>query len=314
MAKNTNTNLLVQKGNSFVSSQKVTEYRNRWDSNPKDFIVAGFPLHLDIESAIHCNLRCTFCASTLRQYPTGCMDIGLCKSIIDEGAAKGLCSIKFNLRGEPLLNKDLPQMVEYAKQKGIIDVFINTNGLLMKKEIAKRLINAGLDRVIFSVEGWTSNVYEKYRVGSSFQKIFDNIKSFISLRKENKPKIRIQSAQVPEIIGGEDEYVRFWSPYADDVTVEKLRDEEKDFTHLEKKWSCPYPWLRISIGYDGEIFLCHQSPYVGIGVGNCKNTTIENVWLSPAMKKLRRLHEKGWSHFSKMCSACSYRGTELTKI
>lgn len=312
----TNTNLLFRRGESFeYSEDKIKEYRSKWDLNPKNLIVENFPLHLDIESTSHCNLRCTFCANRVRRFKKGHMDFELCKRIIDEGASKGLYAIKFNLRGEPLLNAELPDMIRYAKRKGIIDVFFNTNGLLMEDAFAERIMDAGLDRIIFSVEERRQDIYEKYRVGSNFKQVFKNILAFRKLREKKrmkKPRIRIQSAQIPEVIGKEKDYIEFWSPFADEVTIEKLRDERRDFTNIKGEWNCPYPWLRLGVGYDGEIFHCHQAPYLCKGIGNCRDTDIEEIWHSAQMGGLRQLHRNGQGHRHKACSRCSYRGTELT--
>ena len=43
------------------------------------------------------------------------MDFKLFKKVVDEGSENGLYSIKLNYLGEPLMNKNLPKMVEYAK-------------------------------------------------------------------------------------------------------------------------------------------------------------------------------------------------------
>lgn len=125
------------------------------------------------------------------------------KKIMDEGAEYGLCAIKLNSggRGEPLLNKLLPEMVAYAKTKGIMDVYFNTNATMLSRDIGEKLIQAGLDRLSISLEGTNAEVYEKYRVGASFERVLKNIKEFIKRRDEmnvEKPLVRIQTIALPE--------------------------------------------------------------------------------------------------------------------
>ena len=133
------------------------------------------------------------------------------KKIIDEGAEYGLRAIKLNSggRGEPILNKSLPEMVAYAKSKGIMDVYFNTNATLLTHDIGTKLIEAGLDRISISLEGTDANMYEKYRVGASFEKVLKNIKEFIKLRDEmnsGTPLVRIQAVDLPELRPGLQRY------------------------------------------------------------------------------------------------------------
>lgn len=152
--------------------KEFLEYRRRWYEFPTNFIVGGFPIHLDIETTNVCNLRCPFCATTFKNwgpYKRGFLDLSLFERIIDEGADNGLCSVKLSLRGEPLLHPDIAEMVAYAKKRDIIDIYFNTNGMLLTEEISKELIDAGLDIISVSFEGYAKDVYEKYKVAQTMK-------------------------------------------------------------------------------------------------------------------------------------------------
>jgi len=103
-------------------SDEYKKYRKDWMENPKKFIVSDFPLHLDIEATNRCNLKCVFCDKLpyLSKDKIGDMDMGLYKKIIDEGARYGLMGVKLSYRGEPLLNKNVVEMVKYAKNRAIL--------------------------------------------------------------------------------------------------------------------------------------------------------------------------------------------------
>ncbi len=104
--------------------------------------------------------------------------------MLDEGAVNGLSACKFNIRGEPLLHPDLPKFVAYAKEKGVLDVFFNTNATLLTKEKSIALINAGLDRMTVSFEGCEPEMYERSRVGAKFQQVVDNVVRLRTLREK----------------------------------------------------------------------------------------------------------------------------------
>jgi len=134
------------------------------------------------------------------------------KSVVDEGADHNLYGLNFNIRGEPLLHPEIDKMVEYAKKKGLIDVYFNTNAVRLDEEMSKRLIDSGLDRLSISFEGYTKEVYEKYRVGGKYEKVLSNIEMIQSLKSRlgvSNPKIRVQTVMLPDIEPFFQEYKNF---------------------------------------------------------------------------------------------------------
>ena len=78
-------------------------------------------------------------------------------------------TIQFYFQGEPLLNKDLPQMIAQAHQAGLYTI-VSTNAQAMTPQLAADLVNAGLDRIIISMDGLTDSSYNAYRIGGSLDK------------------------------------------------------------------------------------------------------------------------------------------------
>lgn len=319
-----NNNISILSGESFdLNEPIISEYRYKWANNPANHIVEKYPLHLDVEITNNCNLKCSFCASTIYNYDQkGFMDFDLFKKIVDESADMGLYALKLNWRGEPLLHKQVVQMVKYAKEKKIPDVFINTNDYFLDRDMSQQLIEAGIDRIIISFEGYTQEVYEKYRVGSDFDLVRNNIIQLNNLKKSKKPRIRIQSVGIPEIKGHEKEYRDFWKDLADEVSIINYRDEKELYGKMnsDNSWQCPYLWLRLTIAYDGAVYPCcfvtkKPDMYCGdYSIGNVMDNSIADLWHSEKMNEYRDLHCMGQSCKIDICSMCSYRGSELEKI
>lgn len=78
------------------------------------------------------------------------MDWNLYQRIIDEGKEHSLPSVKLSVGGEPLLHPDIIKMVKYAKKNGIIDIYFNTNAVLLTREISEGLIAVALNRISIS--------------------------------------------------------------------------------------------------------------------------------------------------------------------
>jgi len=296
------------------------EYRRKWEDWPRNSHTGDFPLHLDIEASSVCNLRCKFCEATIRKTKanSGYMAYDTFTKIIDEGAECGLYAIKLNsgARGEPLLNKNIVKMVDYAKKKGIIDVYMNTNAVLLTKDMGRELIEAGLDRISISFEGTTPAVYEKYRVGAKFDKVQKNILDLVELRNDlnlETPKIRIQTVGVPEILQDIPEYVGYWSEYVDEVALIDSKDYKNLKKNLVSDWACPYIWQRMMITWDGTISVCGFDYSNDFKLGNVKNDSIRAAWNGREMEHIRRLHKDGMSHKIPICDGCSFRTTEILK-
>lgn len=320
-----NANFHTIGGKSVLRSQdhRFLEYRKNWEERPKTFTVGEFPLHLDIEASGFCNLQCPFCA--MRQKPIDCgpqsfMSLETFKKIIDEGAKHGLCAIKLNSceRGEPLLNKSLPEMISYAKEKGIMDVYFNTNAVLLTRDIGKKLIESGLDRISISFEGTTPEVYEEKRVGAKFENVVNNIKNFIRLRNEmgaEKPLVRVQTVALPELEPKLDEYKAFWEKIVDEVSFIDYRDYSENRGKLVSDWICPFLWQRMLITWDGTISFCQLDYFNSLNLGNVnKGDSIRATWKGKTMDKARELHKIGRSHEIKLCGSCDIRATEIIKL
>lgn len=161
----------------------------------KNKLRQGFPLSISVEPAAVCNLRCTQCPTGNGTAHKGVnfMDITLFKQIIDE-LSPYLFSVILYFQGEPFLNKDFLEMIKYSSKKKIFTIS-STNGHFLTPEIADKIVEAGLHRLIISLDGADSETYENYRVGGNFEKVVEGIKNIVRAKNDLKsrfPEIRIQ--------------------------------------------------------------------------------------------------------------------------
>ena len=146
---------------------------------------------LQVESAIACNLRCVMCP--WREISKNAYNRGLMSQRVWEGIRPYLAevtSIDFTGGGEPLLQPKLEKWIAEAKNAGCETGFLS-NGLLLRKERLKGLLNAGLDWICISIDGATADIYDKIRVGSNFDRVCENVGKIAALRSANIPKTMI---------------------------------------------------------------------------------------------------------------------------
>lgn len=314
-----NSNYYSLSGKSIFEGKtgEFAEYRKCWEELPKNFILRDFPMHIDIEITSRCNLKCTFCDKLplLKKDQLGDMDFDTFKKIIDEGSKHNLWGVKLSYRGEPLLHKDVVRMVRYAKEKGVIDIYFNTNAMPLTKIVAEQLIDAGLDRISISIEGTDPVKFEKERIGAKFDVILNNIKTLRELKMKKNvthPKIRIQTVYFEGL--DLDEYKKFWAPHCDEVAAVDFKDTTLRKKGIVKDWACPQLWQRMTIQWDGRILGCNNDDTLLLSPGNIKDKTIYDCWHDSILNSARSLHKDGKSHLVEACDGCVWRTAQINKL
>lgn len=301
------------------NDSRFKEYREKWKKRPENFHTGEFPLFIDIEATSACNLRCPFCATTFRGkgIKKGFITFDAVKRIIDEGVSNNLYGVKFNIRGEPLLHPEIHEFVKYAKQRGLIDVYFNSNAMLLTDDIAMKLIDAGLDRLSISFEGITKDVYEKYRVGAKYETVLSNIEKIQSLKKKlgvEHPKIRIQTVMLPEIVSAFEQYKSFWSKIADEVGFLDYKEMKVKKKGVKYPWACPQIWQRMAVWWDGTILPCNHDDDGVLAFGNIHEVSIKDLWRSSFLNDIRDKHRNGMAHTVPACDGCYLRDSEILKL
>ena len=298
------------------SNSKDFEIEAKWFKNPKGFIVEDFPLQLDIETNTICNLRCKKCFFSYTFLVPREMELNYIKKMIREGSYKGLESIKFQYRGEPLMYPHLIEAIKYAKEYGIKATF-NTNGTLLNATLIAKLCRAETDLIICSIDSYIKEVYEDLHRGGIFSKVLRNLKNLQTYKKVHHlivPILRVQQVMQPENMREKEKFVEFWSKIANQVSqVEYLdyQDILPDGTKIMENWACPSPWQRLVIWADGSVHpCCSLNSSV---VGNIHADSIEDIWKGERMETLRNLHKNGKSHKNYACSRCAIRKHEYRK-
>lgn len=121
-----------------------------------------------------CNLKCIFCYANpnySRELLDG--DTALSRHIIDQARELNITELVIS-GGEPLLRKDIFQILDYAKQK-MKRVILITNGVLIDREIAEKLKAIDIDKISVSLESCRKEVHEELRGKGTFDKIMDAI-------------------------------------------------------------------------------------------------------------------------------------------
>lgn len=296
-------------------SQEYWEYRKKWSDYPKNMYVSEFPLHLDIETTNICNLLCPMCPRTIQidngtYVDIGTMSMDFYKKIIDEGARNGLCSIKLNFLGEPLLDKYIVERVKYAKDNGIIEVMFNTNATMLTEEMSHNLLEAGLDSIYFSVDSASKNIFEKIRVNADFDTVVKNIQNFVKIKNEGNYKhvqTRTSMTVMPSNKHEVEEYTKFWLPILGIVGYGEWVEHTSTQGVIEEynpDFVCSQPFQRMFIMYDGICTPCCVDDARGYILGDLEKNTVKDIWHGERYVKLRNAMTSGRYKDIDICSRC----------
>lgn len=136
------------------------------------------PLFLNMEITTRCNLRCPFCARTSRPSKERDMPVETFRRILDllpHGYRVTLVGL-----GEPLLHPQVDLLVREAVKRGR-RVSLVTSAMQLDAEMGRRLLDAGLSAITFSLDAATQETADQVRPGSDMERILSNIEAFCRL-------------------------------------------------------------------------------------------------------------------------------------
>jgi MoaA/NifB/PqqE/SkfB family radical SAM enzyme len=122
-----------------------------------------------IEVTNRCNLLCETCPRTyFQREPLKSLSLKEFISIAEQFPQMQRALL--HGIGEPLLNHELPEIIQYLKDRKV-EVIINSNGTLLTEKWQKNLIESGLDQYRCSIDGATDETYARIRGAALLPKL-----------------------------------------------------------------------------------------------------------------------------------------------
>lgn len=148
------------------------------------------PRNLVIEPIAGCNVVCSACPQDQLKRSYGSMTINQFQTIIDKTKPN---TMGLYFMGEPFLNPDIFNMIEYAYSKGI-KTTINTNGTTLIRDYQK-IAESHLTKIAVSIDGLTQETWETYRHGINAEQIWHGLKllTMVNSHTEQGPHIQVRT-------------------------------------------------------------------------------------------------------------------------
>jgi hypothetical protein len=263
------------------------------------------PEIVQIESTNICNAKCVFCPRDEMHRRQGVMKFDLFRKIVDECAELGITHVRVHNYGEPFVDRQLVEKVRYAKARGIAEVGMISNGSLITEEVARGMIEAGLDAINISVDASGKEVFEATRIGLKYDKVIANIERLVRLRAElgrRRPKLILSFVRQNDS-HDEQAFIEHWTRVADKIHVTDLHNWAGTLhTRSDVNYPCYRPWLTFTILWDGRVSLCCADFDGRHVLGDLNTSSIQEVWNGAPYVAARRQHlETGGPDICRSC-------------
>ncbi len=264
-----------------------------------------FPKNMMIELTNICNHRCVFCNYCNMTRKKMSCDMELTKRIMAEAYSLGTREVGFYLIGEPFLCREFEEYVRYAKSLGFSYIYVTSNGAEATPERLKRIIDAGLNSIKFSINGASRDTYLKVHGKDDFERVLNNItwlhnyirdnklevSTFVSFVKCNYNKHEIDT--IHSLYDGlvDKVYVFECSNYGGRLS-NALEQGAVDET-IPISAPCSMVFNRLHITVEGYMTACCADANGDLVVANLREKNLMEAWNSEIMESLRRQHLTG---------------------
>jgi MoaA/NifB/PqqE/SkfB family radical SAM enzyme len=273
-----------------------------------------FPKKVNFDICTYCNHKCTFCSNadtrTLKDTVSYLDFITVMDNVtkyvdVDE--------LGLSAKGEVLLNNDIINIVRVAKERyGIKYVYISSNGAFLTKKLAKKLLQAGLDSIKFSINGYDAESYRIVHLKDDFLKVIKNFNDLLELKSTEFPNTKIFISSIIDInkVELEKYFQKYFSKHYDLISgvlkynityTPKFNDFKVDKSKLK---ACPLVFNEIYIDSDCRLGLCCKDYFKEFDYGSLLKYDFKTLYQGDNMSSIRKLHTDmalPEDHFCKKC-------------
>jgi radical SAM protein with 4Fe4S-binding SPASM domain len=204
--------------------------------------------------------------------------------------------------GEALLLKrkkpSIFDMIIYGKDKGLMDVVLNSNANLLDHKASEGLIRSGLDAIYIGIDAFKPKTYGKIRVGGNYEKAVKNTIRLIELKRlmnSDKPEVFVQFVEMDCNKDEKKDFIEFWKKqgaiikirpkvsWAGQIDAPNLLLDNKD------RWPCHWAMQTMSITDTGKVVTCAVDLDAKFVAGDVNEQSLKEIW-NRKLKELRRLH------------------------
>ncbi len=293
---------------------------NRMRLDTKRYSVPAFPYMLQIEPTNRCNLSCPICPCGRGelQRPPRDMKLSEFQGLIDDMGDYLLFLILWDW-GEPFLNRDLPEMIRYAAERGIQTATSTNCHFLHDEDYTAAILRSGLTNLIVAVDSISLENYARYRQQGSVDKVIAGIENLMALKRKlgSPTKINLRMVLMRQNEGEIDQNRAFAEAIGADLFTAKTANTGYDANYpfqdflpenpalrryayqpgsvqrIRHQAPCRLVWTMGFIQSNGNVIPCTRDFTGAMKIGNLLEQPFSQIWQGDAYRELReRIHNQ----------------------
>ncbi|HSC28912.1 MAG TPA: radical SAM protein, partial [Vicinamibacterales bacterium] len=143
--------------------------------------VPELPHTLYLEATNRCDSECQTCVRTFRTLePPADLSLAQVRAIVEQ--VPDLERVVLHGIGEPLLNREIFDIVAWLKTRGPVVLF-NSDAISLNEKRARRLVEIGLDEYRVSMDAATARTYRHLRGVDQFDRVVANVRTLVGLQR-----------------------------------------------------------------------------------------------------------------------------------
>lgn len=274
--------------------------------------VPDLPPRIIMDLRTDCNLKCPMCIvhgdpenEKLKSWLRRETDMDKVRKVLDEVMAVKPMFMP-SLWSEPTLSNQFREYVTEVKKRGC-SLAMNTNGLILRRDMAEYFVEVGLDAVAFSIDATKPATLMKVRGIDKLKKIHKAVELMLEVRGDAKlPRIGATFTLQDSNAGEEDEFVEYWTKRVDFVRTSRVyADGGFEAINVDQnRTPCPALYSTMAIHVDGNVSYCCLDGFAETSVGNVFEEGVGAVWNGEKMTEVRHCHETGKWDEVPFCKSC----------
>ena len=296
--------------------QRFLDYRRRWEETSGRGDPGDFPLSLDLAVNSGCQLSCLMCPLQSRpeQRRVRLMKPEVFERLMAQAGEHRLPALTLGLASEPLLNPRAASWIAGAVKAGIMDIRLGSNGLALKENTARALVDSGLTRLEISVDAVRPETYRAIR-GGELSVLEKAIERFLKIRQaanQETPLLRLSFLRLEFNRNELESFLERWQGRADMISIQEpiwfpgsaLPQPETPGRPMAPV--CAQSWQRLAVNYDGQVWPCCSWYGENLLSFNAAEQSLAPIWRSPEMEALRRALSGNPENIPQDCRRCEF--------
>ncbi|MGE4297182.1 MAG: radical SAM/SPASM domain-containing protein [Desulfovibrionaceae bacterium] len=295
-------------------------YREQYALSGRQELIPDFPLYIHFEQTYLCNLRCPSCIQGHRdlknKYNTGIplLPLDVYVKVLEECQAHACPSVAMHSIDEPLLVPDIANRIRLAREHGVMEVFMTTNGQLLTDDTANAICEAGLTHILFSTDAATAETYAKVRVRGDFAKTLRAIERIREWKARNNALFPIIRASfvLSRLNQHEEElFIERFGSLVDYIDIQSFYGLGVVNAHLVPDnhtvidpvdFACSEPFRKVIVRANGDVVPCCSPFGFRMVMGNVNEQSVFEIYNGSKMKNVRESLKT--RNFNPVCREC----------